>query len=123
MIEIYITNTTKTKVSKKDIDTKLRAFLEKHKVPQNSEISVSIVSKDEMFIYVKTYLKEEGDEAASHPVLSFVQNELEGPFKNPPDNINHLGEIIVSLDHAENESHLYELIEHGALHLLGIHHK
>lgn len=121
-MEVFITNKTKNKIKKQEIKKKLENFLKKHNVQENSEISVIIVDRHEMLVFVEKYLKETGDEAAAHPVLSFVQNELEGPFVNPPDGVVHLGEIVVSIDHSKTEEELYALIEHGALHLLGIHH-
>ena len=122
MAEISVINSTKSKLDIEKISSKLEKFLRKHKKNENSEISVEIVTAPKMLEYVEKYLHETGEEAAAHPVLSFVQNELEGPFTNPPDNTKHLGEIIASVDHAMDEDELYNLIEHGALHLLGIHH-
>ena len=119
---IEIINSTNHSVDTEKIKAKLSLFLQDKEAPLNTEVSVEIVEKEKMLEYVKNYLHETGEEAAAHPVLSFVQNELEGPFQNPPDGLHHLGEIIASVDHAKDENELYELIEHGALHLLGIHH-
>ena len=67
-----------------------------------------------------------------HNVLSFVPSEVKGGFVYPPDGKIHLGEIIVCYPQAVREAgeenvliddRVYELIEHGALHLLGIHHR
>jgi rRNA maturation RNase YbeY len=67
-----------------------------------------------------------------HNVLSFVPGEVKKNFVYPPDGIIHLGEIIVCYPVAVMESgvenvlidqRVYELVEHGALHLLGIHHE
>jgi len=66
-----------------------------------------------------------------HNVLSFTPSEVKTDFAYPPDSLIHLGEIIVcypaALVEAKKENKLidekvYELIEHGALHLMGMHH-
>lgn len=67
-----------------------------------------------------------------HNVLSFVPGEVKGEFVYPPDSKIHLGEIIICypevLRQAKEENSLIddkvcELVEHGALHLLGVHHE
>ena len=67
-----------------------------------------------------------------HNVLSFTEDEMQKKFVYPPDNIIRLGEIIVcypkAFEEAKTEGKLIddkikELVEHGALHLLGIHHE
>ncbi|GEM_PF-644213 len=131
MISVSILKRTQSPVSVTSLKSRLAEFLASQGIQSEAEVSVVIVSRAQMLEYVKTHLKEKGAEAAAHPVLSFVQSEMEGPFKFPPDNILHLGEIIVSYPHAVDdakkknitiEDSLYELIEHSALHLLGIHH-
>lgn len=123
MITVSVINESEREVSLSSIKKTLETFLKKHNVSENSEVSVCIVNSEQMLTYVEKHLHETGKEAAAHPVLSFVQSETEGEFKFPPDNILHLGEIIVSIDHAKDINELNELISHGALHLLGIHHK
>ena len=75
--------------------------------------------------YARKYFDNESeDELNEHPVLSFPSSEVEGNFLNPPDDINHLGEIIVSWEKAEKTSEgIADLAAHGTLHLLGIHHE
>lgn len=131
MITITVQTEKQFAVSKRKLQKDLNALFKKHGIISEAEASVLIVSAETMLEYVKTHLKETGDEAKSHPVLSFPQTEIEGPFLFPPDDILHLGEIIVSYDHAKieaeskkktPESCVIELAEHGALHLMGIHH-
>ena len=75
------------------------------------------------------YLKENN---VVHNVLSFPFTEGDKNFVEPPDNIIHLGEIVICypkvIEEAKKESRLIEekvleLVEHGALHLLGEHHE
>ena len=65
-------------------------------------------------------------------VISFALLEGLEPFIMPPDNIRHLGEIIISFPQAEKQaqeqSHsvnqeMAHLIIHGLLHLLGYDHE
>jgi probable rRNA maturation factor len=65
-------------------------------------------------------------------VLSFPQNEFDGPLlPKPGSNLDLLGDVVVSLDTAERQAFgrrrsLFEevrfLLAHGVLHLLGYDH-
>jgi ssRNA-specific RNase YbeY (16S rRNA maturation enzyme) len=64
-------------------------------------------------------------------VLSFVTGEAKGSFLYPPGGKIQLGEIVICYPLAVKEAvaenvlideRIYELAEHGALHLMGIHH-
>lgn len=114
-----------------DVRKRVVSVFKENGISSEAEAEVVIVSADEMLEFVEKYLHETGKIAAEHPVLSFVQMEIEGPFQFPPDNILHLGEIIVSYPHAvkiaktQNKTvteAVCELAEHASLHLLGIHH-
>jgi len=131
MITVTIYTEKTYPVTKRTLSKRLADFFVAHGIKSTAEASVYIVSKETMLMYVKKHLQETGQEAAEHPVLSFVNAELEGPFQFPPDEILHLGEIIVSFDHAKVEAAqanktpeecVIELAEHSALHLMGIHH-
>ncbi len=67
----------------------------------------------------------------SHNVLSFLPEESKKKFVYPPDGVMHLGDIIICYPVAFEEAKIernfiedkvFELVEHGALHLLGEHH-
>lgn len=118
-------------MSEKKIKKAVEAVFKKAGFPDQSEASVAIVSTPEMVGYAMKYLNEGRQEAEKHPVLSFPNSELEGPFQFPPDKINHVGEIIISYEkaqeYAKKEKRLVDeivadLAEHGALHLVGVHH-
>ena len=108
---------------------KLTEFLSGRKV-KNTSLIVGITSESEMLRLGKIYLKETDNKI--HNVLSFPESETRGEFVYPPKFGKRLGEIYVCYQKAceeaaaegiNAEDKIYELTEHGALHLLGIHHK
>jgi probable rRNA maturation factor len=109
------------------VKKKLNEFFLKKGIVSPSEVSVAIVGEGKMLEVGKEYL---GDNLL-HNVLSFTPDEVKGKFVFPPDGTLHLGEIIVCYPLAVKEAgkdnvlvndRVYELIEHGARHLLGEHH-
>ncbi|MFC1700294.1 rRNA maturation RNase YbeY [Patescibacteria group bacterium] len=93
-------------------------FLEK----ENIHISISIVNDSGM----KKLNKEHLDRDYPTDVLSFnIDEEQE-------DGTYYLGDVVVNKDQAKRQANEYEntleeeigeLIEHGILHLLGVHHE
>lgn len=91
------------------------------KLSSNTHISISIVGDDEMRKLNKEYLKRD----YATDVLSFnVDEQTEQGF--------YLGDIVVNKDQAERqavefentlEEEIAELVAHGMLHLLGVHHE
>ena len=128
MIKVLITKQSNYPVKVTPIKNKLAEFLAKNGIVSDAEVSIAIVGKDKMMQVGNKYLKDK----KLHNVLSFVPNEVKGSFVYPPDGKIHLGEIIICYPQAvieageENvliDTRVYELIEHGALHLLGVHHE
>lgn len=128
MISVNVKKKTPCPISSPKIKKALKSFLEERGIVSDSEISVAIVDEKEMKIIAKKYLKEFGKPA--HNVLSFVDSEVK-KFINPPDGKIYLGEIVICYPVLKKEAkkqekliddRAIELIEHGALHLLGIHH-
>ena len=128
MIKVSVTKQSNYPVRVSVIKKKLADFLAKNGIVSDAEVAVAIVSEKKMMEIGNKYLKDK----ILHNVLSFVPNEVKGRFMYPPDKVIHLGEIIVcyplAVKEAEEENVLidervYELTEHGALQLLGIHHK
>lgn len=126
MIKVLITKQSNYPVKVSVIKKKLAAFLAKNGIVSDAEVSVAIVGEKKM-MEVGKYLKDK----KLHNVLSFTPTEVRN-FVYPPDNLIHLGEIVVCYPQAVKESEdenvliderVYELVEHGALHLLGIHHE
>ena len=92
-------------------------------ISKNSKIHVHFVGDKEMQKLNKKHLNKD------YPtdVLSFNINE------NLPDGEYYIGDVIVNIDQAERQKDEYgnkdirnelsDLVAHGVLHLLGIHHK
>ena len=127
MIKVSITKQSNYPVKVTIIKKKLSDFLTKSGIVSNAEVSVAMVGEAKMKELGQKYLKDH----KLHNVLSFTPTEVKG-FVYPPDGKLYLGEIVVCypkvVEEAKEENILidekvYELIEHGALHLMGIHHK
>jgi probable rRNA maturation factor len=128
MIKVFVTKQSNYPVKATEIKKRLAEFFTKNGIVSDAEVSVAIVGEARMMDVVKKYLKD----GKLHNVLSFTPTEVKGKFIYPPDGVMHLGEIIVCYPMAVKEAteenvlidaRVYELIEHGALHLLGIHHE
>lgn len=128
MIKVTINKQGNYPVITSVIKKKLADFFAKNGIVSDSEVSIAIVGEKKMMEIGNKYLKDK----KLHNVLSFTQDEIKGGFVFPPDGIIHLGEIAVCYPEvvkeamAENilvDQKVYELIEHGAQHLMGIHHE
>lgn len=128
MIKVLISKQSNYPVKVAPIKKKLAEFLAKNGIVSDAEVNIAIVSESKMLEIGRKYLKDKN----VHNVLSFVPGEVKGGFVYPPDGKIRLGEIIVCYPLAVKEAkeenvlideRVYELIEHGALHLLGIHHE
>lgn len=127
MVKVSVSKQSNYPVKVTTIKKKLADFLAKSGIVSDADVSVALVSEKEMLKVGAKYLKDKG----LHNVLSFTPTEVKG-FVYPPDGIIHLGEIIVCYPIAVKEAgeenvlideRVYELVEHGAKHLLGIHHE
>lgn len=127
MVKVSVTKQSNYPVSSTVIKKKLADFLVKKGIVSDAEVSVAVIGEKKMLEVARKYLKD----GKLHNVLSFTPAEVKG-FVYPPDGKLHLGEIIVcypvAVAEAKEENVLidervYKLVEHGALHLLGIHHK
>ena len=128
MIKVFVSKQSNYPVGVASVKRKLAEFLTKSGIVSDADVSVAIVGETKMLELGKKYLKDK----KLHNVLSFVPGEVKGGFVYPPDGKIHLGEIIVCYPQAVKEAkeenvlideRVYELIEHGALHLMGIHHE
>ncbi len=127
MIKVNVKKQSNYPVSSTKIRKNLKNFLAGHGIVSDAEVSVALVGENKMLEVGKKY----SDDKSLHNVLSFTADEVDSKFVYPPDGTIHLGEIIVcypvAFEEAKKEGKLIEkkvmeLIEHGALHLLGIHH-
>lgn len=132
MVKVIIYKQSSYPVKSSDIKKKLSKFFEDRGIVSDAEVNISLVGEKKMLDVSKKYLKDN----KVHNVLSFEPSGefIYGKAANfvyPPDGKIHLGEIIVCFPVAVREAKaenvlidkkVYELIEHGAFHLLGIHH-
>lgn len=134
MIKVNVSKQSNFPVKSSLIKKRLRDFLTKEGIVSDCVVSVAIVGKAKMLEISKKHLKDLAAQAGKvlHNVLSFTESEIKGNFIYPPDGKIYLGEIIICypkvLEEAKEEGVLIdervsELIEHGALHLLGKHHE
>lgn len=128
MIKVSITKQSNYPVAATKIKSRLSSFFKKNGIVSEGEVSVAIVGEKKMYEIGEKYLKD----GKLHNVLSFTPSEVKGQFVYPPDGQIHLGEIIVCYPEVVREAKLeniliddkvLELVEHSALHLLGIHHE
>ncbi len=128
MIKVKVSKQSNFPIKSSLIKKRLKELLIKKGIVSDCLVSVAVVGESKMLEIGKKYLKDK----SLHNVLSFTESELKGNFVYPPDGKIYLGEIIICypkvVEEAEMENKLIddkacELVEHGALHLLGIHHK
>ena len=128
MIRVNVFKQLNFPVKSSLIKKRLKEFLTREGIVSDCVVSVAIVGEAKMFEIGKKHLKDK----VLHDVLSFTESELKGNFVYPPDGKIYLGEIIICypkvVEEVKEESVLIderacELVEHGALHLLGKHHK
>lgn len=128
MVKVSVTKQSNYPVGTAKIKNRLAIFLKNQGIVSDAEVSVAIVGEKKMMEVGRKYLKDK----KLHNVLSFTPTETKENFIYPPDGLIHLGEIIVcyaeALREAKAENVLIdekvcELVEHSALHLLGIHHE
>lgn len=130
MIKVDVYKERNYPVSSPKIKKRLREFLGKKGIVSDAQVEVAIVGVGEMGKIDRKI----------HNVLSFTPQESKkkfvygkaASFAYPLDGVIHLGEIIIcfpkAVEEAKQEEKLieekiYELIEHGAKHLLGFHHE
>lgn len=127
MVKINVSKQSNYPISGVKVRQFLQNFFKDHGIVSTADCHVSFVGEAKMKTLGKKYYKKE---SKTHNVFSFVESEAT-EWKNP-DKIMHLGEIIVCfpvvVEEAKKENKLIEqkvleLVEHSALHLLGIHHE
>lgn len=130
MIKVIITKQGNYPVNSSAIKKKLADFFVKSGIVSDASVSVAITGEKKMMEVGNKYLKDK----KLHNVLSFTRDEVNPhvDFVYPPDGVIYLGEIIVCYPVAVKEAvidnvlvvdKVYELIEHGAEHLMGVHHE
>lgn len=139
MIKVYIKKQSNYPVKAIDLKKKLSEFFKKKGIVSDAFVSVALIGEEKMLDLGKKYLKDNKQSLflrnKVHNVLSFSPDEIKekdrGRFVYPPGLEIDLGEIIVcypkAVEDAKREgkridAKVMELIEHGAKHLMGIHH-
>ena len=128
MIKVYFKKQSNYPLKAKLVKEHLRKSLNKGGIVSNSFVSVVVVGKKKMLDISRSYLKDN----MMHAVLSFTEDEIKEKFVYPPNDYIFLGEIVLCypqiVDEAKKEgkridAKTKELLEHAALHLLGVHHE
>ncbi len=129
MINVLIKTESHYTVNRDRVRDTIAKVLSAKGVKARVEVSLSIVG-DRM---MKSLNKKYRDLDETTDVLSFPLSEekKDAPFIDMPDGILRLGDIVISYPVAREEASdenkfvddkIDELVEHGMLHLLGVHH-
>ena len=123
-ILIYVES--RYKVNRKRIKSAVQFVLEEQKVLSPIEVSIAIVGDRKMrALNLKYRNKDKTANILSFPLAEGEQTQL-------PNDINRLGDIVISYPEVIRESveqelmvddRVEELVQHGMLHLLGMHHE
>ena len=114
------------KVSRKRIKSAVQYVLEDQSVQTPVEVSIAIIGDRKMKELNKKYRNKEG----TANILEFPLQE--GEQTKMPSDIMRLGDIVISYpmvikESAEQEmlvdDRVEELVQHGMMHLLGLHHE
>ena len=125
-IKVLIYVESRYKLNRKKVKNAVSSVLEENRVDSPIEVSIAIVGDRKMASLNKKYRNKEG----TTNILSFPL--LEGEKPPLPGNTLRLGDIVISYpmvikEAAEEEmlvdERIEELVRHGMLHLLGLHHE
>lgn len=114
------------KVNRKRIKSAVQYVLEEQNVQSQVEVSIAIVGDRKMKALNKEYRNKDG----TANILEFPLSE--GEQTKMPSDITRLGDIVISYPMIIKEAaqqdmlvddRVEELIQHGMLHLLGLHHE
>jgi probable rRNA maturation factor len=125
-IAVLIFVESRYKVSRKRIKKVIESVIAKNEVTGPVEISVAVVGDRKMRELSKKYKGED----KTRNILSFSQTE--GESIAVPNDVLRLGDIVLSYPQVINDAvrdemlvddKVDELVEHGLMHLLGLHHE
>lgn len=126
-LSVLIFVESRYKVNRKKITSAVKELLKEHSVIGPAEVSVAIVGNRKMRALYKKY---KGQDKTTN-VLSFSQTEGDA-VSHSNNSVLRLGDVVVSYPKVIEEASLEEkmvddkvneLVLHGLLHLLGIHHE
>jgi probable rRNA maturation factor len=125
-ISVLIFVESRYKINRKRIKQVIERVINKNEVLGPVEISVAIVGDRKMRELSKKYKGED----KTRNILSFSQTE--GKAIKTPKDVLRLGDIVLSFPEVINDAvkdemlvddKVDELVEHGLMHLLGLHHE
>lgn len=131
MISVSVYKQSTYPISSSKVKEKLRNILAREGITSDFSVSVAFVSEKKMEELVDKYYKDDPEKKYIHPILTFPSSEMHDKFVLPKEEFPDLGEIIISYPEAVIEAKesgrlidevVMSLVEHGAMHLLGIHH-
>lgn len=130
MVNVLIKTESHYTVDRKRIRSTTEKVLANKGVRGKVEVSVNIVGDRLMRELNSKYRNvDETTDVLSFPLSDEIKD---APFVDPPDDTLRLGDVIISYPQAREDAidedklvddKIDELIEHGLLHLLGVHHE
>lgn len=128
-VKVLIFVESRYKINRKRVKSVVESVIKKNEISSPIEVSVAVVGDRKMRELSKKY---KGDDK-THDVLSFSQTEdKNGRQFQSSDDVLRLGDIVLSYPEVIREASaeekfvddkVDELVEHGLLHLLGVHHE
>ena len=125
-IQVPIFVESRYRVNRKRIKSKIASILEKQAISGPAEVSIAVVGDRKMRELSKKYKGED----KTRNILSFSLTE--GETSEMPSDVLRLGDLVISYPQVIKEASedemlvddkVDELIEHGLMHLLGLHHE
>ncbi len=125
-VEVLIFVESRYRADRKRIKSVIFSVLEEQGVKSSLEVSIAIVGDRKMKALNKKYRQKE----STTNILSFPLSE--GESTRLPKDILRLGDIVISYPQLIREAaaeemlvddRMEELVKHGMLHLLGLHHE
>lgn len=114
------------RINRKRVNAAVKSVLEEQKIHSTVEVSIAIVGDRKMKALNKKYRQKD----TTTNILSFPL--AEGDSTHLPGDITRLGDIVISYPQVIREAardeklvddYIEELVRHGMLHLLGLHHE
>lgn len=127
MIQVLITKQGDYSLSLERIKDIARKTLGFHGVVDDSSVDIAFVDRKKMDELNRKYYK---DHIYEHPVFTFPESG-DNKFVFPPNGKKYLGQIVINYsmatetakkDYKSVEDVILSLVEHGCLHLAGVHH-
>jgi len=125
-VDVLIFVESRYKINRKRIKETVNKTIDKNEIASPVEVSIAIVGDRKMRELSKKYKGED----KTRNILSFSQNE--GQPVQMPNDILRLGDIVLSFpqvirdasrDEMLVDDKVDQLVEHGLMHLLGLHHE